>query len=84
MKKFLYFSAPWCGPCKAMMPVLEKYSQEEGAVEVIKINVDENPDISQQYGIRGIPCFIYFEDGEPVKKQVGMQTIQQLKELTNN
>tara|TARA_B100001248_G_scaffold262053_1_gene255813 strand:+ start:2153 stop:2425 length:273 start_codon:yes stop_codon:yes gene_type:complete len=81
-KVIVDFWAQWCGPCKAMMPVLEQYSETEGAVEVVKINVDEEPEISQEYNIRGIPTFIYFEDGKVVKKQVGAMTIQQLKELT--
>ena len=81
-KVIVDFWAQWCGPCKAMMPVLEQYSETEGAVEVVKINVDEEPEISQEYNIRGIPTFIYFEDGKVVKKQVGVMTIQQLKELT--
>ena len=81
-KVIVDFWAQWCGPCKAMMPVLEQYSETEGAVEVVKINVDEEPEISQEYNIRGIPTFIYFEDGKIVKKQVGAMTIQQLKELT--
>ena len=81
-KVIVDFWAQWCGPCKAMMPVLEQYSETEGAVEVVKVNVDEEPDISQEYNIRGIPTFIYFEDGKVVNKQVGMMTIEQLKELT--
>lgn len=81
-KVIVDFWAQWCGPCKAMMPILEQYSETEGAIEVVKINVDEEPDISQEYNIRGIPTFIYFEDGKVVNKQVGMMTIEQLKELT--
>ncbi len=81
-KVIVDFWAQWCGPCKAMMPILEQYSETEGAIEVVKVNVDEEPDISQEYNIRGIPTFIYFEDGKVVNKQVGMMTIEQLKELT--
>ena len=81
-KVIVDFWAQWCGPCKAMMPVLEQYSETEGAVKVVKVNVDEEPDISQEYNIRGIPTFIYFEDGKVVNKQIGMMTIEQLKELT--
>ena len=81
-KVIVDFWAQWCGPCKAMMPILEQYSETEGAVEVVKVNVDEEPDISQEYNIRGIPTFIYFEDGKVVNKQIGMMTIEQLKELT--
>jgi thioredoxin 1 len=83
-KVIVDFWAQWCGPCRSMMPVLEKYSAEEGAVEVVKINVDEHPELSQEYGIRSIPCFIYFEDGEVIKKQTGAMSIQQLQEFTNN
>ena len=67
-----------------MMPVLEKYSAEEGAVEVVKINVDEEADIASEYGIRSIPTFILFEDGEVIKKQTGAMSVQQLQEFINN
>jgi thioredoxin 1 len=78
------FWAPWCGPCKVMLPKVDQFNEEVEEVEVIKINVDEHPDISQEYGIRGIPTFIYFEDGNAINKQSGMQTIEQLKELTKS
>lgn len=78
------FWAPWCGPCKVMLPKVDQFNEEVEEVEVIKINVDEHPDISQEYGIRGIPTFIYFEDGKAISKQSGMQTIEQLKELTKS
>tara|TARA_B110001450_G_C17601570_1_gene473220 strand:- start:539 stop:814 length:276 start_codon:yes stop_codon:yes gene_type:complete len=76
------FWAPWCGPCKVMLPKVDQFNEEVEDVEVVKINVDEHPDISQEYGIRGIPTFMYFENGKVVSKQTGMQTIEQLKELT--
>ena len=78
------FWAPWCGPCKVMLPKVDQFNEEVEGVEVIKINVDEHPEISQEYGIRGIPTFIYFEDGKAISKQSGMQTIEQLKELTKS
>ena len=83
-KAIVDFWAQWCGQCKMMMPVLEKYSAEEDAVTVVKINVDEEADIAAQYGIRSIPTFILFEDGEAVKRQTGAMSVEQLKEFSKN
>ena len=57
-KVIVDFWAEWCGPCKMMHPILEEYSKEEGAVQVVKVNVDEEADIASKYNIRGIPTFI--------------------------
>jgi len=83
-KVIVDFWAQWCGPCKMMMPVLEKYSAEDEAVEVVKINVDEEADIAAKYGIRSIPTFILFEDGEVVARQSGAMSVEQLKEFSKN
>ena len=83
-KVIVDFWAQWCGPCKMMMPVLEKYSAEDEAVEVVKISVDEDADLASKYGIRSIPTFILFEDGEVVAKQSGAMSVEQLKEFSKN
>ena len=83
-KAIVDFWAPWCGPCKMMMPVLEKYSVEDDAVAVVKINIDEDADIAARYSIRSIPTFILFEDGEVVKRQTGAMSVEQLKEFSKN
>lgn len=83
-KAIVDFWAQWCGPCKMMMPVLEKYSAEDDAVAVVKINVDEDADIAARYSIRSIPTFILFEDGEVVKRHTGAMSVEQLKEFSKN
>ncbi|MCI9148018.1 MAG: thioredoxin [Hungatella sp.] len=68
------FYADWCGPCKAMAPVVETLAEEyEGKVKVGKINTDENQDIAMEYGIMSIPTFLVFKGGKVEKKLIGMQ-----------
>ena len=79
-KVLLDFYADWCGPCRAMNPTLSQF-QGASNFELVKVNVDENRELAQQYGVRGIPCFVYLENGITKGTAVGMQTLQQLKEL---
>lgn len=79
-KVLIDFYADWCGPCKGMNPILEQF-KESSDVPLIKVNVDEESEIAQKFGIRSIPCFIVVEDGEEKIKKIGMQSLEQLKEL---
>ncbi|MEO8147150.1 MAG: thioredoxin [Bacteroidia bacterium] len=66
------FWAEWCGPCRMVGPFVEEIAKEyEGKAIVGKVNVDNNPGISMQFGIRNIPALLYFKDGKIVDKQVG-------------
>lgn len=66
------FWAEWCGPCKMIGPSLEELSDEmAGNVKITKLNIDENPDLAAQYGVRSIPTLLIFKNGEPVGMQVG-------------
>jgi thioredoxin 1 len=66
------FWAPWCGPCKAVAPVVEDLSQEyAGRLKVVKLNTDENPKTAQSYTIRGIPSLYLFKSGQVVEQIVG-------------
>jgi len=66
------FWAPWCGPCLALGPTIEGLAKDyEGKVNVGKVNVDENPQLSVQYGITSIPAVLFIKDGQVVDKQVG-------------
>lgn len=66
------FWAEWCGPCKMVGPVVEEIANEYGDKAIIgKLDVDSNPNISMQFGIRNIPTILYLKDGQIVDKQVG-------------
>ncbi len=66
------FWAPWCGPCRQIAPMIDQLAAENvGSLTVGKVNIDENPDAPQSYGIDSIPTLIIFKGGQPVKKFVG-------------
>ena len=76
------FYADWCGPCVAMAPVLKQLASEVGEqAKIIKINVDQYPQLAEKYNIRGIPAFILFKNGEILWQQAGMMTKEQLKHI---
>jgi thioredoxin len=69
------FWAEWCGPCRAVSPVLEELSTElAGKVKIVKLNIDENPSTTVKYGVRSIPTMILFKDGEAADMKVGAGT----------
>lgn len=74
------FWAPWCGPCKMQLPIVEELATElEGKATIGKINVDEQPELASQFGVMSIPTLILFKDGQPVDKMVGVQSKDSLK-----
>jgi thioredoxin 1 len=74
------FWAEWCGPCKMIAPALDELSTELGAqVTIAKINIDENPNAPQRYGVRSIPTMILFKNGQVATMKVGAQPKSQLK-----
>ena len=79
MLKVIDFWAPWCGPCKVMMPVLEsltnEYNKPDSEVEIIKVNADEDPDLCRKYNIRSIPTMIFEKNGEVVKTLSGVNKV---------
>lgn len=76
------FWATWCGPCKMIAPVIEEIAEEyEGKIKVGKVNVDEEPDLTQSFGISSIPTLIFLKDGKAENMLVGLRTKEQITEM---
>ena len=74
------FWTPWCGPCRMVAPVVEELAEEyDGKVEFVKLNTDDNPNVSMKYGIRSIPTLLVFKGGEAVGQIVGFRPKSDLK-----
>jgi len=80
MKEILYFSAPWCGPCRQLSPTMESLS---GQINYRKIDVDSNTELSTKYGVRNIPTLILLENGEVKNRVTGVQSEQQIINFYN-
>jgi len=73
------FWAPWCGPCRVLSPTVSEIAEEyEGKATVAKCNVDDCEDVAVKYGIRNIPTLIFFKDGQPVDRTVGLVSKQEI------
>ena len=70
----LDFWAPWCGPCRMVVPIVEQIAKERPDIKVAKINVDEEPELAKEYGIMSIPTLMVVRDGHIVKKSMGARS----------
>lgn len=79
------FWAPWCGPCRAVAPVVEELAKEyNGKVDFAKVNVDESPFVASKYSVMSIPTLIIFKGGKPLEQVVGFKPKDQLKKLIDS
>jgi thioredoxin 1 len=75
------FWAPWCGPCRQITPMIEELASENaGSVKVLKVNIDENPQTAQDYGVMSIPTLMVFKNGDVTDRFVGVQPKVRLQE----
>jgi thioredoxin 1 len=74
------FWAEWCGPCRAVSPILEQIAEERAdELRVVKVNIDEEPELQQRYGILSIPTILLFKEGEPTAAAIGAQPKRMLE-----
>jgi thioredoxin 1 len=77
----LDFWAPWCGPCRMVVPLVEQIAEERKDIKVGKINVDENPELASQYGVMSIPTLVVIKDGKVVNQAMGAMPKAQILAL---
>ena len=76
------FYATWCGPCRIMLKQLERYETEVDEVKVVKVNIEEESEMAQAFGVRSIPMLVYMEDGEVIDKTFGAKKLDEIKTFT--
>ena len=77
----LKFWATWCGPCKAMAPVVEKVVDEIGGVRLVSVDVDDETELSTEYNIRSIPSFVLLKDGKVINRLVGATSAERFRDF---
>ena len=83
MLEVLYISAPWCAPCRALKPAIDKLELELDSSKVIinRINIDDNPELVSKYEVRSVPMFVFIKDSEMVDSFVGVKSIKDIQSI---
>ncbi len=81
MMELLDFYADWCGPCQMMKPVMEEFHAAHPEVKVTAINIDDEEEMAERYGVSSIPCFVVLKDSEEVKREVGAVPLKKLEKM---
>ena len=79
----LDFWAPWCGPCRMVVPIVEEIARERSDIKVGKINVDENPELAGQFGVMSIPTLVVMKNGQVVSQAVGARPRSAIESMLN-
>lgn len=82
-KVLVDFYADWCGPCKMLAPVLEELANNRSEVKIVKINVDNEEELSRRFGVMSIPTLILFKNGKEIDKRVGFMSLEDINEWIN-
>ncbi|MBQ3293053.1 thioredoxin family protein [Candidatus Saccharibacteria bacterium] len=79
--ELLDFYADWCGPCQMMKPVVEEFEKAHPDLTVKRVNIDEEEELAEKYGVSGIPCLVFLKDGEEVAREVGVVPVKKLEKI---
>lgn len=77
-KVMVKLSAPWCGPCKALAPIVDKIAEERADTRVVMVDVEGSPEIASEYGITSVPTILFFKNGEAFDMTVGMVNAEKI------
>lgn len=78
-KVLVDFNAKWCGPCKMMGPIIEELSEEKKDIKFVSIDVDEEEELAESYGVSSIPCLVLFDNGKEVSRNIGFMPKDELE-----
>lgn len=79
--ELLDFYADWCGPCQMMKPTMAEFEKAHPEIKVTAVNIDEQEELAEKYGVSSIPCLVVLKDGEEVERVVGIQSLKKLEKL---
>ena len=75
------FNADWCGPCQALKPILERLADAHGEYKFVSINIDDEPDLAEEYGVASIPCLVIFKNGAEAARSIGLKSGEDLDDF---
>ena len=80
-KVLVDFNADWCGPCKMLKPILEEIAANNDKIKIVSVNMDNEEELAEEYGVSSIPCLVLFENGKETKRKIGLMSKDDIEEI---